>query len=274
MPAKYDAIVIGSGHNGLTCACYLAKAGLKVLVLEQKESVGGMTNTEELTLPGFKSDVHAICFQVANFSPALKELNLADYGFELIYCDPCYSHVFPDGRSITVHRTIDDTCRSIAQFSKKDSATWRRIFEQFLSVKDQIVTGVNSPPPTFADQAASLQRTPGGLDQYRFQVQTLRSWCDELFESEEMKVLFQSWSAHVGASPDDGGGANISWLFAMIIQHFGNNVVKGGMRNLPLALAGYLEAHGGEIKTNARVNNIVVENGEGDCRTAREWRRH
>jgi len=132
MSVKYDAIVIGSGHNGLTCACYLAKAGLKVLVLEQYHSIGGMTNTEELTLPSFKSDTHAFCLQVANFSPVLHELQLARYGFERIYSDPCFSHVFPDGQSISVQRNLDDTCRSIAQFSEKDSASWHTLFERFL----------------------------------------------------------------------------------------------------------------------------------------------
>ena len=262
MAATYDAIIIGSGHNGLTCACYLAKAGLKVLVLERSHVFGGMTNTEEVTLPGFKSDIHAICFQVANFSPALGELNLAQHGFELIYTNPCFSHVFPNGQSVCVRPNLDETCRSFAQFSQKDSATWRRLFEQFLSVKDQIVHSVNSPPSTLADQAAVLQSLPGGLDQYRFQMQTLRSWCEETIETEETKALFSSWNLHVGFSPEEVGGANLSWLFCMVVQQYGNNVVKGGMRNLPVALTSFLESHGGKVRTNAQVRHIVVENNK------------
>jgi len=72
-----DAIIVGAGHNGLTCAyAYLAKAGLKVLVLEEHHSIGGMTITEEITLPGFKSDVHAFGYQLANLSPVPHELDL------------------------------------------------------------------------------------------------------------------------------------------------------------------------------------------------------
>src|SRR5918996_750775 len=89
---QYDTIVIGAGHNGLTCACYLAKAGLKVLVLEQYHSIGGMTITEEVTLPGFKSDIHAYGYQLANFSSAPSELELDKYGFELLYPNPSISH--------------------------------------------------------------------------------------------------------------------------------------------------------------------------------------
>jgi phytoene dehydrogenase-like protein len=85
MTGKHDAIVIGSGHNGLTCACHLAKAGVKVLVLEQGKSIGGMTNTAEVTLPGFKSDPHAFGYQLASVSSAAHELDLQRYGFALLH---------------------------------------------------------------------------------------------------------------------------------------------------------------------------------------------
>jgi beta-carotene ketolase (CrtO type) len=105
--SEYDAIVIGAGHNGLTCACYLAKAGLKVLVIEQYKSIGGMTITEEVTLPGFRSDVHAFGYQLANLSPVPDELNLSEYGFELLRSEISYSHVFPDGGYISMYRSVE-----------------------------------------------------------------------------------------------------------------------------------------------------------------------
>jgi beta-carotene ketolase (CrtO type) len=262
MQDKYDAIVIGSGHNGLTCACYLAKAGVKVLVLEQYHSTGGMTNTEEVTLPGFKSDMHAMCIQFANFSPAPDELQLARYGFELIHPGLCLTHTFPDGRSVSVQRDIDQTCKGIAQYSKKDADTWRNLYKSFMEQKDSICPAFNNPPPSFAEQATAWQNLPGGLDQYRFQMQSLRSWCNEIFEAEETKVLLGTWAAHVGVSSDEVGGASVAWLFSMVIQHLGNNIVKGGMRNLPLALTGFLKAHHGEIRTRSQVEKIVVEQGK------------
>jgi phytoene dehydrogenase-like protein len=79
-----DAVVIGGGHSGLACACYLAMAGLEVLVVEQYRVVGGMTITEELAAPGFRSDVHASGYQLANISPAPEELELESHGVELI----------------------------------------------------------------------------------------------------------------------------------------------------------------------------------------------
>src|SRR5208337_3735047 len=146
MAQKYDAVVIGGGHNGLTCASYLAAAGLKTLVLEQYHTVGGMTITEEITLPGFRSDIHAFGYQLANLSPAPRELGLARFGFELLKPDPNFSHVFPDGGIVSMRRDIEETAKSIGRYSKKDSETWRKLFRKYLTIKDQIVSGVNSPP--------------------------------------------------------------------------------------------------------------------------------
>src|SRR5208337_4389510 len=146
MAANYDAAVIGGGHNGLTCACYLARSGLKVLVLEQYHTVGGMTITEEITLPGFRSDIHAFGYQLANLSPAPGELGLARFGFELLKPDPNFSHVFPDGGIISMHRDLEKTIQSIGRYSKKDGETWRNLFSKYLKIKDQIISGVNSPP--------------------------------------------------------------------------------------------------------------------------------
>ena len=83
-----------------------------------------------------------------------------------------------------------------------------------------------------------------------------------MFEADETKALFASWVTHTGNAPDDAGGAMLGWLFATLIQDSGNNAVKGGMRNLPLALAGFLEAHSGEIRMNAPVEKIIVADGK------------
>lgn len=88
MASGYQAIIIGAGHNGLTCAAYLAKAGLKVLVLEDYAEIGGMTISEEIAAPGFLSDIHASGYLVAKLTPTPQELDLAAHGLELITPDP------------------------------------------------------------------------------------------------------------------------------------------------------------------------------------------
>ena len=259
MSENYDAIVIGAGHNGLTCACYLARAGLKVLVLEQYHTVGGLTVTEEITLPGFHSDLHAYGYQFGNLSPVPAELGLAAFGFELLYPDPNFSQAFPDGRLVSMYRDLERTVASISQFSPADGKVWRRMFQDYLQVKGEITDWINSPPASLAEATARLAAAPGGLERYRFGLQSLWSWCNENFAAPETKLFLGSFACHANMSPEDAGGGYLAWLFDTIIQDMGNNVVKGGMHRLSLALARFLESRGGVIHTNSRVRKIILQ---------------
>lgn len=256
MSHPYDAIVIGAGHNGLTCACYLAKAGLTVFVVEQYHTVGGMTVSEEVTLPGFLSDIHASGYQLANLSPVPHELSLLDR-YELIEPEIPFSHAYPDGSIISVHRELEKTVAEIARHSDSDAATWRDLMNRFLAEREAITAGMFSPPPSFATEAASYAESSAQMDAYRFSMQSVRSWANQTLHADAIKTLFGSFATFLGASPDDAGGAELGWLFASILQNVGNNLVKGGMNRVTVALSDYLRAHGGEVRTGARVEKIV-----------------
>ena len=202
-----DAIIVGAGHNGLTCAAYLAKAGLKVLVLEEYRSIGGMTITEEITLTGFKSDVHAFGYQLANLSPVPHELDLQRHGFELIHPEISFSHIFPNGQYISMYPSIDKTIKSIEKFSTKDAKTWNKIFNEYVSNRQSVISSINSPPTRFQKSDKYSE-----AEEYRKQLQSMRSWCDENFESDEAKVMFGTFAAFVGLSPDDAGGGETASL--------------------------------------------------------------
>lgn len=146
MSHPYDAIVIGAGHNGLACACYLAGAGLRVLTLEANENIGGLTITQEITLPDFHSDLHAFGYQFANLSPAPRELELDRYGLELLTPEISFAHAFPDGRTVRMYKNLDQTCASIAALSMHDAEQWRVIFGRWLVAKDAICAALNAPP--------------------------------------------------------------------------------------------------------------------------------
>jgi beta-carotene ketolase (CrtO type) len=261
MGKSYDAIVIGAGHNGLACACYLAMAGLHVVVLEEYPTVGGMTLTEELTLPGFRSDVHASGYQLANISPAPRELGLASHGVDLIDPPVAYAHAFPDGGCIAVGKDLDATESSVARFSAQDGTTVRALFERYRDEREHVIASMFSPPPSLAAVARTAEDTAAGMDRYRFRLQSVRSWCDEQFEAEETKCLFAAFGAFVGHGLDDAAGAEISWLFASVLQAEGNKLVKGGMNRVTLAMASHLEFLGGEVRTAASVEKIRVQSG-------------
>ena len=151
-----------------------------MLVIERYHTIGGMTISEEITLPGFLSDVHASGYQLANLSPAPRELELETYGLELIEPDLVYAHAFPDGRAVVVSRDLDATVASVARHSARDAETWRRLVGQYRAQKEGLVTSLFSPPPSFAAEAAVQERTSGGMEAYRFSLQSLRSWSNEI----------------------------------------------------------------------------------------------
>jgi phytoene dehydrogenase-like protein len=187
---SYDAIVIGAGHNGLTCACYLAKSGLKALVLERDSTYGGMT--ENLAGEGFLSDVHASGYLGAKLNPAAAELNLERHGLDLITPDPNWAQVFPNGSCLTIGRDIETTLRSISAFSKEDAATWRALYQRYLAAKPAIIGRLNSAPLSLSETYSA----PGEVDRYRFQTQRARSFAEEQFRSEELRRYFTSNALH------------------------------------------------------------------------------
>ena len=254
---RYDAAVVGAGHNGLTSAAYLARAGLKVLVLERGAALGGMTITEELAAPGFHSDVHASGYLVAKLSPAPEELGLAGHGLRLLTPDPNWAQVFPDGRALTIGRDVAATARSLAPFSARDADTWRALDDRYLAAKPAILAVMNHPPPSLAAEYARPDAAAG----YRFKLQSARSWVDETFESAELRLFVASAGLHAGLAPDDALGAEFAWLFLCAVQDVGCSIVAGGMHQVPLALAKAVAAHGGEVRTGAEVATIECAAG-------------
>ncbi|MGH8162376.1 MAG: phytoene desaturase family protein, partial [Gammaproteobacteria bacterium] len=261
MTQRHDAVIIGGGHNGLACACYRAKAGLDVLVVEQYRSVGGMTLSEELAAPGFISDVHASGYQLANLSPAPRELDLFRYGLELIEPEYAWAHVFSDGGCIAVNGDLERTRQAIARYSVRDADTAVALFERYRGEGEEIVGDLFSPPRPLSESLRKMEETPGGLERYRLSLQSARSWCDEIFESAQAKCLFGAFAPFVGHGPDDAAGAEISWLFASVLQSEGNKLVRGGMGNVARALAAKFESLGGTIRTGATASLIEVAKG-------------
>ncbi len=257
----YDAIVIGAGHNGLTCACYLAKSGMSVLVVERNAEIGGMTGTRELVAPGYHTDIHATGYQLANLSSAPDELRLADFGLEFIAPNTCLSKAFDDHSCLSIMANIEDTCTSIAQYSQRDADTWASLITDYLAQKDALKRTLESPPRSPAETLAQLEGQPEGPSFIRFRSQTVRSWATETFASEQMRALIADFAAHAGFAPDDAGGAEFAYLYLSVIQDTGNKAVKGGMGRLPAALRACLEHLGGEVRIGAPVSQIRVENG-------------
>lgn len=273
MPGRYDAIIIGAGHNGLVTACYLARAGKKVLVLERRDVVGGACVTEE-TFPGFKVSTAAYVNSLFR-KEIIADLKLHDHGFALLERMPSSFSPFPDGRYLMMGGDKELTHREISKFSKKDAEAYPKYEEMLERVADVL-------EPTLMQKPANLLR-PGIGDLWRLfklglafrkmgtrmgeAVEVLtgpaRTILDRWFESEQLKATLAT-DAIIGAmaAPSMPGTAYVLFHHVMGETNGKRGVwayVKGGMGGLSLALASVAKAAGVEIRTGADVHKLLIK---------------
>jgi phytoene dehydrogenase-like protein len=120
----FDGVVIGAGHNGLTTAAYLARAGLKIAVLERNPRIGGGCTTESTILPGFRLNLHANFYMGMSHCPLIEDLELYRYGFSYIEPPVQQAAVFRDGTGIVIYKDVERSCVSLARFSKQVAASF------------------------------------------------------------------------------------------------------------------------------------------------------
>jgi phytoene dehydrogenase-like protein len=265
--ADYDAIVIGSGHNGLVCAALLARAGWRVIVLERASEIGGAVRTAEVTLPGFRHDLFASNVTLFAASPAYQELTaeFANAGLRFLTNKRPYASAYADGKAARVYTEPERTEREMAGFSAADLAGWHRVLALYKR------TAANFLPLHFtALPSAAMARlvarlwTHGPRDACslsRIVLQSSRGFVDEFFHSPEVKGLFTPWGFHMDYGPDVRGGATFALIAAMSAYVRGLFVAEGGAGEITAALRKIIERQGGAILTGMDVTRVDVEGG-------------
>ena len=247
MSESYDAVIIGSGPNGLAAAVYLAQEGASVHVIEAHDQIGGGARTAELTLPGFHHDVCSAIHPMGVASPFLKSLPLDRFGLDWIHPEIPLAHPFDDGSAAVLLRSIGETA---ATFNAASGRSYRRLFEPLIGDFEKTLPDLLAPP-RFPEHPFGMLKF--GLRALPSTLESARAW----FSDEKARALLAGNAAHSLLPLDRLLATNAIGLMLMLAGHAsGWPVAKGGSGRITDALAAYLRSLGGSIETGRRAARI------------------
>jgi phytoene dehydrogenase-like protein len=244
--STYDAVVIGSGPNGLAAAITLAQSGQKVLVLEARDAIGGGTRTAEITLPGFQHDICSAIHPLGLASPFFRQLPLEEFGLEWIYPPVSLAHPMEDGHVAFLTRSLDESAASLGD----DSRAYRRLMAPMVDSWQKILGDILGPLPIPPRHPVSLTRF--GLHALR----SLRGLAEAHFQGEGARGLFAGLAGHGMLPLEEPTTSSIALVLGMLAHAVGWPIPKGGSQAISTAMAAYLETLGGEIATGQEVTSL------------------
>ena len=272
---KYDIIIVGGGHNGLVAACYLAKAGLKTLVLERREIVGGASVTEEIH-PGFRCST--LAHSAGPLFPSIAaELDLQHFGLESISPSVRVLSLSPEGRSICVYNDVAKTSEEIRSFSTKDADAYPEFVKSFSRIGRVLAPLASMTPPSIDRPGASdvwhlgkiglAFRNLGKKDEYRllrWGPMAVADLAAEWFETELLRATIAARGIYGAFAGPWSAGTSLGLIWQAALD--GHPIppaafVKGGMGALTQALSKAAAASGVEIKSASEVSAIHAGNG-------------
>jgi phytoene dehydrogenase-like protein len=276
MPDRWDALIVGAGHNGLVAAAYLARAGLRVLVLERRPRVGGASVTEEV-FPGFR--VSTAAYLCSLFPERLvRELDLPRHGYHVYAKDPAFFTPFPDGRSLLFWQDRKRTCEEIAKFSRRDAEAYPAYEAHLERLAQWMERLLWQPPPDLVHPRARDLWEVGALgwsllrleetarvSLLKLLTQSAADFLEPWFESEPVKVTLAT-DGVIGTA----GGPRTPGTAYVLLHHVMGKVnghrglwgfVRGGMGALSEAIAAAARAAGARLRTEAEVHRILVRDG-------------
>src|SRR5262245_1136587 len=243
--ASYDAIVVGSGPNGLAAAIALAQHKASVLVVEGSETIGGGARSAELTLPGFVHDVCSAVHPMGIGSPFLRTLPLAEHGLEWVQPPITFAHPFDDGTAAAQQRSVEETAATLGV----DERAYRRLMGPLSRDADKLFGDLLGP--------FRLPRHP--IAAFRFGRRAIRSGrglAEAFFRGEPARALFAGLAAHAILPLESRPGAAIALMLGIAGHAVGWPMPRGGSQRIADALASYLRSLGGEIVMGRPVKNV------------------
>lgn len=266
--ANYDAVIVGSGINSLVAGAMLARGGWRVCVLERNDELGGAIRTAEITVPDFTHDVFSSWHPLFVLSGAYAKLGeeLRSRGLEYLTADLVTATLYPDGEAAFLSRSPEANTVEFDRHAPGDGRAFQRELEDFQRNADISFAMLSTELAGRAGGALALRalRRFGrrGLIHYSGELLTTsRSWLEGAFTSPRVQGLLAPWVLHTGLGPDSGGSGFMNRAIASVLQTAGLPVARGGGSHLVDALAAIIHDQGGDCRTGAEVERVLVSGG-------------
>ncbi len=263
VPANFDAIVIGAGHNGLVAANMLAERGWSVLVLEAESAPGGAVKSGEITESGFTSDLFSSFYPLAAASPAIRALGLERHGLRWRRSPLAVAHPQPDGACAAIAAEVDETATILERFAGPDGEAWRSLYSYWERAGGPFLDALLRPfPPLRGAVRLTTALGPRGLLRFgRFALLPVRRLAEERFDGDGGAWLLAGNALHADLTPESAGSGLFGWVLCGLAQQHGFPVPEGGAGSLTAALVERLRAHGGRLECGRRIERVLVERG-------------
>lgn len=264
----YDVVCIGSGHNALIAAAYLARAGWGVLVLERNDRPGGLVRTEELTLPGYLHDTYSTAHPLLLAGPAYAELgpDLGERGLRYANTDLPTGVSLPDGRTAVLSRSFEANVEEAERLAPGDGAALAELMGEFGPVAEPVfqlfALDIASP-----DAGAIIDRLMRGADGRGLSefaqtfAMTARDLLQQRFQSPVLRGMLAPWALHLGRGPDEATSGLWVVLTLAALGVAGMPIPEGGGEQLARALTRLIEDRGGAVRCARHVDRVIVEHG-------------
>ncbi len=263
MTDTYDAVVVGSGPNGLVAANHLADHGWSVIVLEAAPDPGGAVRSAEAIEPGFVNDLCSAFYPLGAASPAIADLELEQHGLRWRHSPTVLAHPSIDGSCPVLSRSLDDTAASLDRHHPGDGDAWRALYQRWTDLQPRLLEAFVGPfPPVRAAAGLAFSQPPRDLARLaRFALLPARRMGEEEFGGPAARRLLAGLALHADLSPESTLGGFMGWLLMALGQDVGFPVPEGGAGRLTGAMVDRLATRGGAVMCDAPVVGIRVEGG-------------